>query len=201
MVFPGGSVVRNPLANAGDAGLIPGSGRSSGEENGNILQYSCPENAMDWGAWWATVHGVAKSQKQLSTHAQQWYIYEKWQKWAEALKSFLSNSHVLKQASKLSRLPSRPLSEKFAVVQSRRCVQLFLWSYGWYNLPGCSVHGLFQTRRLGWIAISSSRASSQPRNWTCISCISCTCRRFPKLVGADDIYRATHWLSRTGGPA
>ena len=47
MVFPGGSVVRNPLANAGDAGSIPGSGRSSGEENGNILQYSCPENAMD----------------------------------------------------------------------------------------------------------------------------------------------------------
>ena len=49
MVFPGGSVVRNPLANAGDAGLIPGSGRSSGEENGNILQYSCPENAMPGG--------------------------------------------------------------------------------------------------------------------------------------------------------
>ena len=45
--FPGGSVIKNLLANAGDAGLIPGSGRSSGEENGNILQYSCPENAMD----------------------------------------------------------------------------------------------------------------------------------------------------------
>ena len=54
--------------NAGDAGLIPGSGRSPGEGNGNSLQYSCLENPMDRGAWWATVHGVAKSQTQLSSH-------------------------------------------------------------------------------------------------------------------------------------
>ena len=54
--------------NAGDAGLIPGSGRSPGEGNGNSLQYSCLENPMDRGAWWATVHGVAKSQTQLSNH-------------------------------------------------------------------------------------------------------------------------------------
>ena len=47
--------------NAGDWGLIPGLGRSPGEENGNPLQYSCLENLMDRGAWWATVHGVAES--------------------------------------------------------------------------------------------------------------------------------------------
>ena len=47
--------------NAGDLGSIPGLGRSPGEENGNPLQYSCLENPMDGGAWWATVHGVAKS--------------------------------------------------------------------------------------------------------------------------------------------
>ena len=58
--FPGGSVVKNPPANAGDSGSIPGSGRSPGEENGNPLQCSCLGNAMDRGAWWATVHGVAK---------------------------------------------------------------------------------------------------------------------------------------------
>ena len=58
--FPGGSVVKNPLANAGDAGSIPGSGRSSGEGNGNPLQYSCLENFMDRGAWWAIGHGVAR---------------------------------------------------------------------------------------------------------------------------------------------
>ena len=46
--------------NAADSGLIPGLGRSPGEGNGNPLQYSCLENPMDGGAWWATVHGVAK---------------------------------------------------------------------------------------------------------------------------------------------
>ena len=58
---PGGSVVKNPPANAGDTGLIPGSGRSSGEGNGHLLQYSCPKNPMDRGAWWTAVHGVANS--------------------------------------------------------------------------------------------------------------------------------------------
>ena len=58
--FPGGSVGKNPLANAGDAGSIAGLGRSPGEGNGNPLQYSCLENSMGGGAWWATVHGVAK---------------------------------------------------------------------------------------------------------------------------------------------
>ena len=52
--------------NVGDPGLIPGSGRSPGEGNGNPLQYSCLENPMDGGAWWAILHGVAKSQNRLS---------------------------------------------------------------------------------------------------------------------------------------
>ena len=50
----------------GDLGSIPGSGRSPGEGNGNPLQYSCLENPVDRGAWWATVHRVAKSRTQLS---------------------------------------------------------------------------------------------------------------------------------------
>ena len=65
MGFPGGSVVKNLLVNAGDtgdSGLIPGSGRSPGEVNGNPLQISCLDNSMDRGAWWATVHEVAKNQ-------------------------------------------------------------------------------------------------------------------------------------------
>ena len=57
--FAGGSVVKNLPANAGDPGLIPGLGRSPGGGNGNPLQYSCLENPMDRGAWWATVCGVA----------------------------------------------------------------------------------------------------------------------------------------------
>ena len=62
--------VKNPPANARDArdtGSVPESGRSSGEGNGNPLQYSCLENPMDREAWGAIVHGVAKSQMQLST--------------------------------------------------------------------------------------------------------------------------------------
>ena len=54
-------VAKNLPANAGDLGSIPGLGRSSGEGNGNPLQYACLENPMDRGAWWATVHRVAES--------------------------------------------------------------------------------------------------------------------------------------------
>ena len=64
--------VRNPPAHSGDArdaALIPGLGRSPGEVNGNSLQYSCLENSMDRGAWWATVHGVTRSRTRLSKWA------------------------------------------------------------------------------------------------------------------------------------
>ena len=60
MGFPGGSVVKYPPANSGDAGSIPGLGRFPGGGNGNPLQHSCLGNCMDRGAWWATVHGGHK---------------------------------------------------------------------------------------------------------------------------------------------
>ena len=68
-------VVRNPPANAGDvrdAGVIPGLGKTPGEESGNPLQYPCLDNSMDRGAWWAMLHRVAKSWawlKRFSMHA------------------------------------------------------------------------------------------------------------------------------------
>ena len=65
-VFPDGSVVKTPPANAGEAGdvgSIPGSSRCLGGGDGNPLQYSCLENPIDRGAWWATVHGVTKNQR------------------------------------------------------------------------------------------------------------------------------------------
>ena len=68
MGFLGGSVSREFASDeedAGEVGSIPGSGRSPREGNGNPLQYSCLENPMDRGAWWAPVHGVAKSQTHL----------------------------------------------------------------------------------------------------------------------------------------
>ena len=62
--FPGSSVGKESACSSGDLGSISGSGRSPGEGNGNPLQYSCLENPMDRGAWWATVHGVAKNRTQ-----------------------------------------------------------------------------------------------------------------------------------------
>ena len=59
--FPGGSDSKESACNVGDQGLIPGSGRSPGEGNGYLLQYSCLADSMGRGAWWAIVHGVAKS--------------------------------------------------------------------------------------------------------------------------------------------
>ena len=60
--FPGGAVVENPPANAGDAGLVPGLERPPGVGNGNPLQYSCRETLMDRGASWAIAYGVTKIQ-------------------------------------------------------------------------------------------------------------------------------------------
>ena len=68
--FPGGSVVKNLPANAGNMGSIPGSGRSHGEGNGNPLQYSSLGNPMDGGAWQATVHEIVKVRHHLATKRQ-----------------------------------------------------------------------------------------------------------------------------------
>ena len=66
-------VVENSPADARDAGSISWLGRSPGGGSGNSLKYSCLEKPMDRGAWWATVHGVAKSQKQLK-RLNKWYL-------------------------------------------------------------------------------------------------------------------------------
>ena len=74
--FPDGSDGKASAYNVGDLGSSPGSGRSPGEGNGTPLQYSCLENPMDGGAWWAAVHGVAKSRARLSnvTHSLSVYV-------------------------------------------------------------------------------------------------------------------------------
>ena len=66
MGFPHSVVGKSPAYNAGDPGSVPGSGRSPGEGNGNPLQYSCLKNPMDRGAWWATVHSIARVQHHLA---------------------------------------------------------------------------------------------------------------------------------------
>ena len=81
--FPGGLVVKESACNAGDSGnvgLIPGLGRSPGEGNGNLLQYSCQGNPMVRGVWQATVLGIAKSWTQLSyfTHTTDYEVVSHW---------------------------------------------------------------------------------------------------------------------------
>ena len=68
----GGSDGKESVCNVEDPGSIPGSGRSPGEGHGNPLQYSCLENCMDRGAWWATVHGVARVGHGLATKPPMW---------------------------------------------------------------------------------------------------------------------------------
>ena len=74
---PGGSGVKVSACNAGDLGLILGLGRSPREGNGNPFQYSCLENSMDGGAWWATVLGAAKSQTRLSNFTFTFWVWGK----------------------------------------------------------------------------------------------------------------------------
>ena len=71
MVLIGGSEVKASACNAGDLSSISGSGRTPGEGNDNPLQYSCLENPMDGGVWWATVRGVAKYQTRLNDFTSQ----------------------------------------------------------------------------------------------------------------------------------
>ena len=83
--FPGGSEVEASASNAGDPGLIPGSGRPPAEGNGTPLQYSFLENPMDRGVWCAAVHGVAESQIQL--REQQQYTVSQGSKKINTIKS------------------------------------------------------------------------------------------------------------------
>ena len=72
---PSGSDGKESVCNVGDPGSIPGLGRSPGEGNSNPLQYSCLKNSMDRGAWWATVHGVTKTEQITQRqNKQEWFI-------------------------------------------------------------------------------------------------------------------------------
>ena len=136
-----------------------------GEGNGNPLQCSCLENPRDRGAWWAAVYGPAQSRTQL-----------------KRLSSSSSSSSTLTSSTMLLTSPSdflmalcmshtHPADEK----GSLECVFSPVWLCNLMdcNLPGSSVHGISQARILEWATLSYSRGSSQCRNSTHISCVSC----------------------------
>ena len=94
--FPGGSDSKASAWNAGDPGLIPGSGRSLGEGNDYLLQYSCLENSMDRGAWRATVHGVSE-ESDVTEHIAHIYINEskKWM-WVDTVLNRIVEEYLVK---------------------------------------------------------------------------------------------------------
>ena len=174
-VFSGSSMVKNLPANAVVPGWISGSRRSPGEGNDNSLQYSCLENSMDRGAWWATVHDVAKSQTQLSTHTHRtkriklilhlspWmgfllvcctYFSLVWQYFVPS-DCFEIYDHILTLI--MGALLFVP-KVKVLVIQlyPTLCDPMDC------SPPGSSVHGILQARILEWVAMSLFREPSWP---------------------------------------
>ena len=118
--FPDGSDSKESACNERDLGLIPGSGRSPGKGNGNPLQYSCLENPMNRGAWWTTVHGVAKSRTRLSNWVHMHtHTHTRARPWGAQRKSQVRISHRMKSRS-------NPYTEITAGWDSPAWVMLFL---------------------------------------------------------------------------
>ena len=159
-------MVQNPPANAGEAGSISGSGRSSGEGHGNPLQYSCLENPMDKRACQATVHQVIKSQT--------------WQSYLTctvlvcltrlSLPPFLRNAGKKKGTShgafSETPAPSDPLPTYFVMLCVCLVAQLCptLCNPMDCSPPGSSVHGILQARILEWVAMPFSIFPTQGSN-------------------------------------
>ena len=122
---------------------VPGLGRSPGEGNGNRLQYSCLGNPMDRGAWRAAVHGIAKSWTQLSN-------------WTELIWNAYNRINIVEGIALCVCVCVCGL-----YVLSHSAISNSLWP-----------HGIFQAKILEWVAISYSRASSQPRDWTRLFCLA-----------------------------
>ena len=159
-------------SNAGDPGLIPGSGRSPGEGNGNRLQYSCLENPMDREAWWATVHGVAKSRTRrsdftsflpsLQSHLTSG-IYWRLQLCTLRLMFLFScfSFYFVEIFNQILYFSYRThpkyitLYLTCAVLSHFSCVRLFVIPWTVCSLPGSSVHGVLQARILEWVAMPS----------------------------------------------
>ena len=171
--FPGGSEGEVSDCNPGDLGSAPGLGKSPGEGNANPLQYSCLGNSMDGGAWWARVHEIPKSQSTIGS-----MLFER-PPWPPLWEVYLSFSYFLSYQPLLNPHIAHHTTHtrhRMYTVSPRDQLlsQVWLLVTPWTALPGFSVHGISQARMLDWVSTSSSRASSWPRNQTCVSYVSCT---------------------------
>ena len=177
MCFPVGSIGKESAHSVGDPASIPGSGRSPWGGNGNPLQYSCLENPMDRGAWWATVLGVGHDWSDLAhVHFVEW----KKQNSSFAHVSMILMFYICSQLasfvdyiSSLTSFLAQTLHLPWSEVKWSDVAQSCPTLCDLMNcrLPDFSIHGIFQAIVLEWIAISFSRGSSQPRDRTWVSCI------------------------------
>ena len=152
-----------------------------GEGNGTPLQYCCLEKPMDGGAWWAAVHGVAKSRTQLSNFTFTFSLSCIGEGNGNPLQYCLENPRdrgawwaaVYGVAQSRTRLKWLSSSSSSSCVCVRASSYLILYDSMDCSPPGSSIHGIFQATILERVSISYSRGSSQPRDRNCISCVSC----------------------------
>ena len=158
-----------------------------GEGNGTPLQYSCLENPMDGGAWWAAVHRVTRNQTRLSDFNFTFHFSlscigegngnplqcsclenprDGGACWAAVYQGAQSRTRLKQLSSSSSSM--QLLKVKVLVAQSH----LTLWNPMDYSPPGSSVHGILQARILEWVSIPFSRGSSWPRYWIHVSCVA-----------------------------
>ena len=145
-----------------------------GEGNGTPLQYSCLENPMDGGAWWAAVHGVAKSRTRLSDFTFTFHLHALEREMATHSSALAWRIPGTGEPGALPSIGSHRVGHDWsdlavAVAVSKSCPTLC----GPMDCspPGSSVHRISQARILQWVAISFSGGSSRPRGQTFVSCI------------------------------
>ena len=151
----------------------------TGEGNGTSLQYSCLENPLDRGAWWAAVHGVVKSRTRLSdvTFTFHFHALEK---------EMAAHSSILAW-----RIPGTEEPSGLPSMGSHRV------GHDWSDLAaaGYSVHGILQARILEWVVIPFSRGSSQAKDWTLVSHIAGTFFTFWATRSSNNNMA---WITLTG---
>ena len=167
----GGSHGKQFACNAGDSGLISGSGRVPGQGNGNSLQYSGLENSRDRGAWQVIVHRVANSPTGLSD----WH----YRKQSTAQKTITPATETRDQAERVLLFPGGSLSESRSVVSDQ-------------SLSGSSGHGIPQARILQWVTTPFARRTF-PRNWAWVYRIESRLSKSPgKLSSAKGKNKQTN---------